>query len=179
LRNGRSKFDWLKKVKGDYFQYRSLFPSARNIIVFFLLNSGFRAVVLFRFQEHFTKKKKIRAAIILSNINQAWTGAEFTPGCKIGKGLVVRHPSGIVIGGSVVVGENLTIHQGVTIGEKFRTTSSFSESPVLGDNINIGANSVIAGGIELGNNLTIGALTYVNMNFLEPGTIVGIPARYK
>jgi serine O-acetyltransferase len=168
----------MNHLKHDYVQYRGVNPTIRNLLVYFFLNPGFRAVVLFRIQDFWSRKSKPRTAVVVANINQTWTGAEFTPGCRIGQGLVVRHPAGIVIGGSVVIGENLVIHQGVTIGEKFRTSSGFSGSPTLGNNIVIGANSVIAGEIELGNDLVIGALSYVNTDFLRPGTIVGIPARY-
>lgn len=162
----------------DYFQYRGLKPTVRNLFAFFLLNPGFRAGVLFRVQDYLILKKHLRLASFISSVNQFLTGAEFTPGCQIGPGLVVRHPSGIVIGGNTSIGKNLVIHQGVTIGEKFRTENSYSGSPILGNNINVGANSVVVGEIILGDNLIIGALSLVNSDFLKPGTLIGSPARY-
>lgn len=167
-----------KNLKLDYYQYRGLEPSIRNICAFFLFNPGFRAVCLLRIQSYLQLKKKSRAANLISNLNQILTGAEFTPGCQVGPGLVVRHPSGIVIGGSVRIGQNLVIHQGVTIGEKFRTSEKYSGSPIIGNNVNIGTNSVIAGEIRIGDNIVVGAISFVNKSFEESGVIAGVPAKY-
>jgi serine O-acetyltransferase len=83
-------------------------------------------------------------------------GIELPLGVKIGNGLTMSHTSGIVIHSGTVIGENCTFHSGVVLGAKGR-----QDPPIIGNNVYIGANTVIAGPIRVGNNATIGACALV------------------
>lgn len=91
-----------------------------------------------------------------------------------GKGLRIEHPVGIVIGSKVIVGENCTISQGVTIGEKYNDHRSLGGYPVLGNNISIGVNTIILGKITIGNNVSTGANSLILANVPPNLTVVGI-----
>jgi serine acetyltransferase len=100
-------------------------------------------------------------------------GVSIPRNCKIGRGLIIYHYSGIVINGSVVIGENCVIRQGVTIGNK----NFENDVPVLGNNVDIGAGAVIIGKIKIGNNVKIGANAVVLKDVPDSHIAVGNPAR--
>lgn len=92
---------------------------------------------------------------------------------KIGAGLRIWHFGQIFINSDVVIGVNCTLRQGVTIGSKVPGGGS----PIIGDNVDIGANSMIIGDIKIGSNSVIGAMTLVNKDVPEGSVVVGIPGR--
>src|SRR3712207_5180507 len=79
---------------------------------------GFIAVSIFRLQSAIFRSPLRPLAYVLFTLNQLVTGAEFAPGCDIGPGLIVRHPSGVVIGRGARIGANCTLLHHVTLGEK-------------------------------------------------------------
>lgn len=98
-------------------------------------------------------------------------GVEIMLGAKIGKGLKIIHPIGIVVWKGAVIGSNLTIRQNTTIG----TTRSDNRPIVIGDNVNIGANTCIIGdGIRIGDNVKIGAMSYVGCDVPDDCTFVTV-----
>jgi serine O-acetyltransferase len=162
-----SDFYALKRVQGTFFQ----------ILRLALRNPGFRCVAIYRFQLVLQRKKFLRAANFVSNVNHLIHGCEFLVGCEIGKGLIVRHPSGIVIGHKVSAGDYLILQHGVTIGEKYVGANSTGAYPHIGKSVTIGTNSVIIGDIRIGDHSIIGALSLVNRSVPEGQTVAGIPAR--
>lgn len=100
------------------------------------------------------------------------------PACVIaGPGLRVHHGYAIVIHPQTVIGENFSIRQGVTIGNKQNINGSFSNAPYIGNNVDVGANSVLIGDIVVGNNVTVGAGTVIAKNIEDDMTIVGAAFR--
>lgn len=94
---------------------------------------------------------------------------------KIGKGLTIYHPTGIVVNGNAVIGENCHFHGNNCIGNSGIDTMA---CPVLGDNIMLGVGSKIIGDVRLANNIKVGAGAVVVSSFLEEGiTIAGVPAK--
>ncbi|MGA3394046.1 serine acetyltransferase [Lactiplantibacillus pentosus] len=94
---------------------------------------------------------------------------------KIGKGLIIFHPYGIIINGGVIIGENLILRHQVTIGNK----GTNLDCPEIGDNVSIGAGAKIIGNIKIPSNSSIGANAVVTKTFDSPGILVGIPAILK
>ncbi|WP_420809258.1 serine O-acetyltransferase [Acidipropionibacterium jensenii] len=108
----------------------------------------------------------------LRSLTQVLTGAEVRGTADIGPGFVVVHSSGIVIGEEVVIGSNVRIYQGVTLGDGSR-----NGQPHLGDNVFLGAGSKILGGVVIGNNVRVGANAVVLTDVPDDCTAVGVPAR--
>jgi serine acetyltransferase len=101
-------------------------------------------------------------------------GVELPPRARVGPRLRMPHPHGIVVHGSVVMGSDCLLRQGVTIGS---AASGRSEVPRLGDSIDLGAGSAILGDIDIGDGATIGALTVVTKSVAAGTTVVGATAR--
>lgn len=104
-------------------------------------------------------------------------GIEIPRKTKIGKGLSLYHGTALVINQGVVFGDNCTVRNSVTIGHKKLPDGTFSRCPRLGNNVDIGANVVIIGDIEIGDNVIIGAGSVVTKSIPANNTVVGNPAR--
>ena len=103
------------------------------------------------------------------------TGIEIHPGAKIGKGLFIDHGMGVVIGETAIVGDNVTMYHGVTLGGTGKEKGK--RHPTIGDNVFIGSGAKLLGNIKIGNNVKIGANAVVLKDVPDNVTIVGIPAK--
>jgi serine O-acetyltransferase len=102
-----------------------------------------------------------------------FTGIEIHPGAQIGQGLFIDHGMGVVIGETAIIGNNVLLYQGVTLGGTGKETGK--RHPTLGDNIVVGAGAKILGNIQIGSNSYIGANAVV-LNTVPPNTtVVGVP----
>lgn len=148
-------------------------PAARNIE--FLLYPGFHAITIHRFC-HFLWKLNIPfIPRLFSQINRFFTGLEIHPGAKIGKGFFCDHGSGVVIGETTVIGENAVFFHNVTLGGTGRHRGK--RHPTIGDNVLIGSGAILLGPINVGNNVKIGANSFVVMRDVPDNcTVVGTPA---
>ncbi|MES2808431.1 MAG: serine acetyltransferase [Bacteroidota bacterium] len=104
-------------------------------------------------------------------------GIEIPRKTTIGKGLSLFHGQALVVNQGVIIGDNCTLRNSVTIGHKKLADGSFSRCPRIGDNVDIGANVVIIGDIEIGNNVIIGAGAVVTKSMPANCVVVGNPAR--
>lgn len=100
-------------------------------------------------------------------------GVKLPAKLKIGKGLCIYHGLGLVIHENTIIDDNVTLRNNTTIGNKYKSSCP----PVFGNNITVGANSVIIGNISIGNNVTIGAGSVVTKSIPSNCTVVGNPAR--
>lgn len=108
-------------------------------------------------------------------------GCEISPSAAIGGGILIHHTMGIVIGCFVQAGRNLEVFQNVTIGSN-RKEKDGRVMPLIGDNVSIGSGAVVVGPIVIGNNVLIGANSYVDKDIPDNAVVAGIPAkiiRYK
>lgn len=102
---------------------------------------------------------------------------EISTGVKIGDGLYIGHPYGITINPSAVLGKNVNIHKGVTIGQENR--GKRKGTPTIGDSVWIGINSTIIGKINIGNDVLIAPNTYVNCDIPSHSVVFGNPCIIK
>ena len=114
------------------------------------------------------------AKIMLNHLTYK-LGISIRPSTKIGSGLYIGHFGGIVINGESVIGKNLNISHGVTLGQANR--GSNKGYPVLGDNIYIGPGAKIIGAVKIGNNVAIGANCVVTKDIPDNSVVVGIPGK--
>ena len=101
---------------------------------------------------------------------------EISPYATIGPGLFIPHSLGIVIGHEVVAGKNLEVFQNVTIGSN-RKERNGRMMPIIGDNVSIGSGAVVVGAINIGNNVKIGANSYVDKDIPSNVVVAGCPAK--
>ncbi len=104
-------------------------------------------------------------------------GIELPRKLKVGKGLTLFHGQALVINQGVIIGENCVLRNSTTIGHKKQTDGSFGRCPRIGNNVDIGANVVIIGDIEIGDNVIIGAGAVVTKSIPSDCVVVGNPAR--
>jgi len=136
-----------------------------------LFLDGSMAQILYRMMRFCqTHRLKILAAII-NRINSSTTHAIIGRNADIGPGFVILHSQGVIINTNVRAGRNLMVYHEVTLG------SEKNRSPVLGDNILIGAGAKIIGGVRIGSDVKIGANAVVTSDVPDGATVVGIPAR--
>ena len=117
----------------------------------------------------------IHAARLISQISRFFTGIEIHPGAKIGRGLVIDHGMGVVIGETAEIGDNVLLYHGVTLGGTGKDKGK--RHPTVGNNVVIGAGAKVLGPIYIGSNSKIGANSVVLNNVPEGATAVGIPAK--
>ncbi len=150
-------------------------PAARNNLEILLLYPGLHAILTYRVT-HFLWKRNLKfTARAISQFVRFLTGIEIHPGARIGKGLFIDHGMGVVIGETSIIGNNVTLFQGVTLGGTGKETGK--RHPTLGDNIVVGTGAKVLGNIEVGSNSYIGANAVVIKSVPPNSTIVGVPGR--
>ena len=150
-------------------------PAARNDVEVLLLYSGVHAILAYRVAHKLYLGKKYFSARAVSQLAKFITGIEIHPGAKIGKGLVIDHGTGVVIGETAEIGDNCTLYQGVTLGGTGKDTGK--RHPTLGNNVMIGAGAKVLGPFRIGDNAKIAAGAVVLEEIPANATAVGIPAR--
>ena len=150
-------------------------PAARNGLEVFLLYPTIHALIAYRIAHFLYTKKLFFLARLISQISRFFTGIEIHPGAKIGKGLVIDHGMGVVIGETAEIGDNVLLYHGVTLGGTGKDKGK--RHPTLGDNVIIGAGAKVLGPIYIGSNSKIGANSVVLRDVPEGATAVGIPAK--
>ncbi len=150
-------------------------PAAKGVLEIVLLYAGFHAIIAYRLS-HFLWNCKIpffpRA---ISQFARFLTGIEIHPGARIARGLFIDHGTGVVIGETSMIGDNVTLFQGVTLGGTGKETGK--RHPTLGNNIVVGAGAKILGNITIGDNSYIGANAVVVKDVPPNSTVVGVPGR--
>ncbi|MBF0484476.1 MAG: serine O-acetyltransferase [Candidatus Omnitrophica bacterium] len=150
-------------------------PAAKGYLQIILMYSGLHALIAYRISHKLWEMKLYFLARWVSQIARFFTGIEIHPGAQIGKGLFIDHGMGVVIGETSVIGNDVTLYQGVTLGGTGKETGK--RHPTLGDNIVVGAGAKILGSIEIGSNSYIGANAVVINPVPANSTVVGVPGR--
>ena len=150
-------------------------PAARSKIEVFLLYPTIHALIAYRISHYLYINKLFFLARLISQISRFFTGIEIHPGAKIGRGLVIDHGMGVVIGETAEIGDNVLLYHGVTLGGTGKDKGK--RHPTVGKNVVIGAGAKVLGPIYIGSNSKIGANSVVLNNVPEGATAVGIPAK--
>lgn len=150
-------------------------PAARSMVEILFLYPTIHALIAYRIAHFLYEKKLFFLARIISQISRFFTGIEIHPGAKIGKGLVIDHGMGVVIGETAEIGDNVLLYHGVTLGGTGKDKGK--RHPTLGDNVIIGAGAKVLGPIYIASNSKIGANSVVLKDVPEGATAVGIPAK--
>ena len=171
----RSAKSFVRSVKADVEAVRERDPAARSNAEILLLYSGVHALAAYRVAHKLHKNEHYFAARALSQAAKAVTGIEIHPGAKIGKGLVIDHGTGVVIGETAEIGDNCTIYQGVTLGGTGKDVGK--RHPTLGNNVLVGAGAKVLGPFYIGDNSKIAANAVVLKEIPSNSTAVGMPAK--
>jgi len=150
-------------------------PAARSYAEILLLYPSVHALALYRFSHFLFTHKMFFGARFLSQLGRFLTGIEIHPGATIGKSLFIDHGMGVVIGETAIVGDFVTIYQGVTLGGTGKDTGK--RHPTVGDRVTIGAGAKILGPIHIAAGSKIGAGSVVLKDTKTESTAVGVPAR--
>jgi serine O-acetyltransferase len=147
----------------------------RNFLKCFFLVPGFRFTVYLRITRYLEFKNKFLyffAKIYLRQMSYKY-GIDMYSSTTIGKGFYIGHFGGIVVNGGVIFGDNVNISQGVTIGQI--NEGRLKGNPMIGNNVWVGANAVVVGGIKIGNNVSIAPCSFVNFDVPDYSLVMGSP----
>ena len=149
-------------------------PAIKSNLEVFLYPS-FRVILRYRLAHKLYLKKHYFLARWISQRAARKTGIEIHPGATIGKGLFIDHGSGVIIGETTVIGDNVTLYQGVTLGGTGKEHGK--RHPTLEDNVMVSAGAKILGSFTIGENSKIGAGSVVLEEVPPNCTVVGVPGR--
>ena len=150
-------------------------PAAENLLEVILCYPGLHALILHRIAHKLNYWKIPLIPRMLSNFSRFLTGIEIHPNARIGRRFFIDHGMGVVIGATTIIGDDVLLYQGVTLGGTGKEHGK--RHPTLGDNIVVGSGAKILGNITIGSNSRIGAGSVVIDNVPENSTVVGIPGR--
>ncbi|MBO4373600.1 MAG: serine O-acetyltransferase [Lachnospiraceae bacterium] len=140
-----------------------------------ILYSSFWAVFWYRIAHRLYLKKHYFLARFFSQHAARRTGIEIHPGAQIGKGFFIDHGAGVIIGETTVIGDNVTLYQGVTLGGTGKEKGK--RHPTIGNNVMISTGAKVLGSFTIGDNSKIGAGSVVLEEVPPNCTVVGVPGR--
>ena len=164
-----------KRLIEDVNAVRDRDPAARSFLEVLLLYPGVRAIRMHRRAHFYYKHGLMFLARYVSQRAVRKTGIEIHPGATIGRRLVIDHGTGIVIGETTEIGDDVLIYQGVTLGGTGKDTGK--RHPTLGNNVMISAGAKVLGPFKIGDNSRVAAGAVVLEEVPPNSTVVGIPAR--
>lgn len=148
--------------------------TSARVLMRMVVHARWRAVVYWRLAQAGMYHRGTRLpSLWLTDRVLAISGAELQPMSRIGGGLVLKHTTGLVVGGEVVAGDRLTLHQNVTLGDRH----PFGGQPRLGDDVTIGAGACVLGPITVGDRVIVAANSVVTEDIPEDCVVAGAPAR--
>ncbi|MCQ2472320.1 MAG: serine O-acetyltransferase [Clostridia bacterium] len=165
----------IKELLDDIDSFKARDPACHSKLEVIFLYPGYKAVRKYRMAHWFYRHKMFFIARAISQSASRRTGIEIHPGAQIGRRLFIDHGTGIVIGETTIIGDDVTLYQGVTLGGTGKHTGK--RHPTLGSNIMIGAGAKVLGPVEIGDNTNVASGAVVLSDIPENSTAVGVPAR--
>lgn len=150
-------------------------PAAKSLLEVVLCYPGLHALLFHRVAHWLYNRGFILIPRLISQFSRFITGIEIHPGATIGDGVFIDHGTGVVIGETAEVGNNVTIYQGVTLGGTGKEKGK--RHPTVGNNVVISSGAKVLGNIKIGDNVKIGAGSVVLKEVPSNTTVVGIPGK--
>ncbi len=163
----------IKTVREDVRAALERDPAARSALEVLLCYPGLHALWMHRLLHWLWLHQLRLPARWLSQVARWLTGIEIHPGAVIGRRLFIDHGMGVVIGETTIIGDDVTLYQGVTLGGTGKTKGK--RHPTLGNNVIVGAGAKILGDVMIGENCRVGAGSVVLKDIPDNSTIVGVP----
>jgi serine O-acetyltransferase len=171
-----------KHLFDDLDAYMERDPAANSRFMVFVSYPGFHAIVWHRLAHWLWNHRLVIAARFVNNIGRFFTGVDIHPGARIGARLVIDHATGVVIGETAEIGNNVTLYHGSTLGGIAPSVDSEAQKnikrhPTIEDGAIVGSGAQVLGPITVGRNARVGANAVVVKDVPENCTVVGIPAQ--
>lgn len=170
------------RLREDIASFRQRDPAARSALEIILCYPGFHALVIHRLSHWLWNKGLCLPARFISYLGRIVTAIEIHPGAVIGRRFVIDHGTGVVIGETSIVGDDVTLYHSVTLGGTSPAVDSHNQvgqkrHPTVKDGAIIGSGAAVLGPITIGENARVGANSVVTKDIPASVTAVGIPAR--
>lgn len=165
---------FIKRVKNEIAIVRERDPAIHSAMEV-LLYPSFKVMLHYRLAHKLYKRKMYFLARLVSQRGARKTGIEIHPGATIGDGLFIDHGNGVIIGETTIIGNNVTLYQGVTLGGTGKEQGK--RHPTICDNVMISAGAKVLGSFTVGENSKIGAGSVVLEEVPPNCTVVGVPGR--
>lgn len=171
---GRTVMSFIKMIQDEIKLIEERDPAIHSKMEVFLYPS-FKVMLHYRVAHRLYEKGHYFWARWISQRGVRKTGIEIHPGAKIGKGLFIDHGNGVIIGETTIIGDNVTLYQGVTLGGTGKEHGK--RHPTIGNNVMISAGAKVLGSFTIGDNSKIGAGSVVLDEVPPNSTVVGVPGR--
>jgi serine O-acetyltransferase len=159
-------------------QFETIFredPAAKSAVEIFFCYPGFHAILAHRLAHTLYGWRVPLLPRVISQISRFFTQIEIHPGATIGRRFFIDHGSGVVIGETTMIGDDVLLYQGVTLGGTGGERGK--RHPTLGNRVVIGTGAKVLGNITVGDNVKVGAGSVVVHNVPDNSTVVGVPGR--
>ena len=173
--DGEKSLGFLRQMREDISCVLERDPAARNRIEVLTTYLGLHALLCYRLANRLWNWNCRYSARFLSYVARIWTNVDIHPGATIGRRLFVDHGSGVVIGETAEIGDDVTLYHGVTLGGT--SWSKGKRHPTLENSVVIGAGAKVLGPITIGENAKVGANSVVIKGVPAHRTVVGIPGK--
>lgn len=165
---------YISRIREEIAVIRERDPAIHSNMEVFLYPS-FKVMIHYRLAHKMYLKKKYFLARWISQRAARRTGIEIHPGAQIGRGFFIDHGNGVIIGETTIIGDNVTLYQGVTLGGTGKEQGK--RHPTIGNNVMISAGAKVLGSFKIGDNSKIGAGSVVLEEVPPNSTVVGVPGR--
>jgi serine O-acetyltransferase len=174
-----SKPDICDAVAADIERFKVIDPACDGLLGVYLFYKGVHALACARVANHYWEERgetgRLIAKLLQSEMADVF-GVDIHPGCKLGRGVTIDHATGVTLGETCVVGDNVYIMHDVTLGATGKA-KEHDRHPKIGRGVFLGAKCTVLGNIRIGDGATIAAAALVNKPVPDGYTAVGMPAR--
>ena len=150
-------------------------PAARSLFEVLTCYPGLHASWLHRIAHGLWKRNHLTLARLLAHLSRFFTGVEIHPGAQIGRRFFIDHGSGVVIGETTEIGDDVLMYQGAVLGGT--SSERTKRHPTVGNGVVIGANAIVLGNITIGDGAKVGSGSVVIEPVPPEATVVGVPGR--